>query len=163
MSEAASDVRRRSGLIGFFGLSAANQWALAESLATLALVSLAIRVLPFRTVVKAARSGKASPATSAAQNAAIFRCRWAVEKWAGIVPWRTVCFQKGLALHMMLRRRGIGSILHYGVMQNEARGLTAHVWVSEGDRILMGGETAGDYRRLASFPALDEAAPGTGG
>ena len=80
MSETASGMRRRSGLSGFFGLSGANRWALAESLVTLALVSLAIRVLPFRTVVKAARSGRAAPRTSDAQRAAIFRCRWASGK-----------------------------------------------------------------------------------
>jgi hypothetical protein len=72
-----------------------------------------------------------------------------------------VCFQKGLALHMMLRRRGIASVLHYGVMQNAARGLAAHVWISEGDRLVMGGEVAPDYTELARFPsAATGPAPG---
>ena len=161
--EPATEMRRRSGLLGFLGLSGANKLVLAESLVTLALVSLAIRLLPFRLVVKAARGGAASPAATADERTSVIRCRWAVEKWSDRVPWRTVCFQKGLTLHMMLRRRGIASILHYGVMQNRERGLTAHVWVSESDRIIMGGETAADYQELACFPAggaaLAEAGP----
>jgi hypothetical protein len=162
VKEAASPVRRRSGLLGFFGLSGANQRVLAESLVTLALVSLAIRLMPFRFVVKAAKKGDAKPAASPEARTAILRCRWAVEKWADRVPWRTVCFQKGLALHMMLRRRGIASTLHYGVMQNEARGLTAHVWISESDRIVMGGEIASDYTELARFPDAPTSGPAAG-
>ena len=42
--ETASEMRRRSGLLGFLGLSGANKLVLAESLVTLALVSLAIRL-----------------------------------------------------------------------------------------------------------------------
>jgi hypothetical protein len=44
-------------------------------------------------------------------------------------------------------------------MQNEARGLTAHVWISESGRIVMGGEIASDYQELACFPTPAEAAP----
>jgi hypothetical protein len=155
-------MRRRSRLLGFFGLSGANKRVLAESLATLAMVSLAIRLAPFRFVVKAAKGGDARPATTPEARTAVARCRWAVEKWSERVPWRTVCFQKGLALHMMLRRRGIASILHYGVMQNEARGLTAHVWISESDRIVMGGEIASDYTELARWPAAASTEPAPG-
>ena len=155
--EPASDMRRRSGLLGFLGLSSENKLVLAESLITLALVSLAIRLIPFKLVVKAAKAGAASRAVTPEEKTAVVRCRWAVDRWADRVPWRTVCFQKGLALHLMLRRRRIASILHYGVMQNRERGLTAHVWVSESGQIIMGGETAADYSELARFPATNPA------
>jgi hypothetical protein len=149
-------------LFGFIGLSRANKSVLAESLILVSLVSVAIRLLPFRLVVRAASGKRAEPALGDEQRAMVMRCRWAVEKWAERVPWKAVCFQKGLAFHMMLRRRGIASTLHYGVMQDEERGLTAHVWVSEGGRILMGGEIASDYTPLASFPAADGAEPVSG-
>jgi hypothetical protein len=160
---AASPMRPRSRLIGFFGLSLSNKLVLVESLVTLALVSIAIRIAPFRAVVKAASSRRRTkPASTPAARAAVARCRWAVEKWGDRVPWRTVCFQKGLALHMMLRRRGIASVLHYGVMQNAARGLAAHVWISEGDRLVLGGEIASDYTELARFPPPDPTKPSCG-
>ena len=158
--ESATEMRRRTGLAAFFGLSGVNKLVLAEALATLALVSLAIRLLPFRTVVKWAKAGAAAPAMTADEKTMVIRCRWAVEKWAERVPWRTVCFQKGLALHIMLRRRGIDSTLHYGVMQNAEDGLKAHVWISESGLIVMGGEIAADYQELASFPAPAEASKG---
>jgi hypothetical protein len=157
---AGGEMRRKPGLLGFFGLSGLNQLALAESLVTLAFVSMAIKLAPFRSVVKLlSKAGEARPATTPEERTEVIRCRWAVERLAALVPWRTVCFQKGLALHMMLRRRHIASILHYGVMQNEARGLAAHVWISERDRIIMGGEIAADYSELARFPAASGAEP----
>jgi hypothetical protein len=158
--EAAAEMRRRSGLLGFIGLGGANQRMLAEALVTLAFVSLAIRLLPFRLVVKLARTDAAEPATTPEARTTVARCRWAVEKWAERVPWRTVCFQKGLAIHMMLRRRRIASVLHYGVMQNEERGLTAHVWVSESGQVVTGGETSADYQELARFPAAKDGGRG---
>ncbi|MDB5720492.1 MAG: stage sporulation protein [Alphaproteobacteria bacterium] len=163
MKPAADDMRRRSGLFGFLGLSGLNQIALAESLVTLAFVSLAIKLAPFRSVVKLlSKPGDAKPAATPEERTEVIRCRWAVERLAALVPWRTVCFQKGLALHLMLRRRRIASFLHYGVLQNAERGLAAHVWVSESDRIVIGGEIAADYSELARFPAAGVAEPVAG-
>jgi hypothetical protein len=55
----------------------------------------------------------------------------------------------------MLRRRGIASVLHYGAAQRPEKGLSAHVWVSVGSRIVTGGGEAPRFVRLASFPAQD--------
>jgi hypothetical protein len=123
----------------------------AEALALLAAASLAIARRPFREVVEsAAGHATAQPRHSDAQT--IDLCRWAVKAWADRVPWRAVCFQRGLALHWMLRRRGIPSVLHYGVAQRGAEGLRAHVWVSAGGRLVIGGEEAKLFTCLASFP-----------
>ncbi|HEX9947616.1 MAG TPA: lasso peptide biosynthesis B2 protein, partial [Allosphingosinicella sp.] len=78
---------------------------LAEALAALTLASLAIALLPFRRVAAAASAPvRRAPRTD---PEAVRRARSAVIGWARRVPWRTVCFQKGLAVHWMLRRRGI--------------------------------------------------------
>jgi hypothetical protein len=43
--------------------------------------------------------------------------------------------------------------MHYGVAQSAAEGLRAHVWVSVGDRVVMGGEEAANFACVARFPA----------
>ena len=144
----------RSLLLRFGRLSGSNRRVLAEALLSLTAASLAIRLLPFRRV--AARMGGRAldakgPETGEAARAAN-QCGWAVRAWADRVPWRAVCFQRGLALHWMLRRRGIASVLHYGVAQSAAEGLRAHVWVSANGRLVMGGEEAPNYACLATFP-----------
>jgi hypothetical protein len=122
-----------------------------EALALLAAASLAIARRPFREVVElAAGHATAQPRYSDAQT--IDLCRWAVKAWADRVPWRAVCFQRGLALHWMLRRRGILSLLNYGVAQGGDKGLRAHVWVDVGGRTVMGGAEAPGFACLATFP-----------
>ena len=133
-------------------LSWADRLLLAEALLTLAVASLAIRLLPFRRIVAAAGSTDLAtvPAESAGETAR--KVVWAVRAWARRVPWKAVCFQQGLAVHVMLRRRGIASYLHYGVSQSD--GLKAHVWVSAVGRDVIGGDEAAAFTRLATYPSL---------
>lgn len=129
-----------------------GDWLLAgEALAALAWASLAIAFRPFRKVAEAASKAPARPA-AALETGLPKRIRWAVDAWGRRVPWRAVCFQRGLAAHRMLRRRGYGSILHYGVAREEVKGLSAHVWVSLDGRPVIGGEEAPKFTCLATFP-----------
>lgn len=121
-----------------------------EAAAALALAAIALRLLPFRTIVKMmnveARGPRAIEASSA--TAAIQR---AVRRASRRVPWRTVCFHEGLAAHWMLRRRGFRSQVHYGLRQGQGR-LSAHVWVSLDDQIVIGHETVDPHLCVAVFP-----------
>jgi hypothetical protein len=141
-------------------MSWSNRLLLVEALATLTAASLAIRLLPFRRVVAAAAVfGRAGPDDAARRQYHVRRLRWAVEACADRVPWRAVCFQRGLALHVMLRRRAIPSVLHYGVSQTSDKGLRAHVWITESGNDVLGCEMAGEFTCLASFPAQEPSLP----
>jgi hypothetical protein len=135
----------------FSRLDGAGRARLAEALATLALASLAIKLAPFKRVVQAA-GRRDIPERAPIDRALVEQCRWSVDAAANRVPWKAVCFQRGLALHLMLRRRGVPSVLHYGVAQTSGRGLAAHVWVSAGGEVVLGGKEAPDYVCLATFP-----------
>jgi hypothetical protein len=52
----------------------------------------------------------------------------------------------------MLRRRGIPSVLYYGVAPDQGKGLAAHVWVRNGDFCVVGGEGSSHFAVLATFP-----------
>ena len=79
--------------------------------------------------------------------------RRVVQAWARRVPWKTVCFQIGLAAHWMLRRRGLDSRLHYGVGRRDQDELAAHVWVTLQDKVVVGEFEAAQFAHLATFPA----------
>ena len=146
-------VARSSAVHSFLQLSRRNKLVLGEALLTLAAASLAIKLLPFRrTVALMAYSGEPHEPVVTQRDRLVAQCRWAVRTWADRVPWRAVCFQRGLALHLMLHRRGIRSILHYGVAQSEVEGLRAHVWIDVSDRTVLGGEEAAEFTCVASFP-----------
>lgn len=80
-------------------------------------------------------------------------CIWAVEAAARRLPWRTMCIEKGLAVQRLLRSAGVDAILHYGArIVPEPGKLEAHVWVSVGGEIVIGGEEAPAFAEIATFP-----------
>lgn len=80
--------------------------------------------------------------------------RWAIERCAGTMPSVFTCFPRGLAAHVMCRRRGIGSVLYYGAFLDTAGNLHAHVWTKDGDIGVAGHSTAAKYSVLACFPQI---------
>ena len=82
--------------------------------------------------------------------------RWAVLTVARYGPVSFVCFPQALAAHAMLRRRGIGSIMHYGVRRSADRKLRAHTWLEVDHRMLLGGESALLFAPIHSTNASSE-------
>lgn len=123
----------------------------AEAAVALTVAAAMVALLPFRVVVRAAAWGRAAKprrdAASVADQAAL-----AIDRASRRLPFRLVCIQRGLALQWMLRRRALPSRLHYG-LRSEEGDLSAHVWVTLGDRILVGEAEAGTFACVASFPA----------
>ncbi len=126
---------------------------LAEAAAILAAASVAIQLLPFRRIVSALTRKGSGRVDGTRSSKEIARALWAVEACARRLPWKIVCFQKGLALQMLLHRRGIATALHYGVAQDQERGLSAHVWVTYEGEAIIGGDRAAEYTCLATFPS----------
>lgn len=143
-------MRRRGIIARFFALEGERKRLLAEAVLALALASAGIRLLPFRLAV---RLGSRRLGRKIAPNSG--EAVWAVKAAAAQVPWKVACFQQGLALQAMLRRRGVDVQLHYGVGYDPERSLTAHVWLCSHGTILIGGEQAPNYRLLASIPGED--------
>jgi hypothetical protein len=125
-----------------------------EAILWLAIARVAIAVLPFRHIgFLAARPIHRPRLPHQTRANKVQRVRWAIITTATRVPWRALCFQQGLAAQFMLRRRGIPSVLYYGAAQDEQSGLYAHVWVSDGDVDVIGGEIAHRFAILATFPS----------
>jgi len=56
-----------------------------------------------------------------------------------------VCFPQALAGYTMLRWRGVKSTVVYGVARSPEGELLAHTWLTVGERIVVGGEAAGEF------------------
>lgn len=124
----------------------------AEAACALAAATAAIKLLPFRTVVRIMNwplSRQERRPTEEREQAA--EVRRAVKRAARRLPWTIVCFPEGLAAHWMLRRRGAPSLVHYGLRQSET-GLSAHVWVSLSGDVVVGEETTDRHTCVAVFP-----------
>lgn len=123
-----------------------------EALAALAAASAAIKLLPFRAVVRTMNCERAGQARGPADYGRLAdQVRQAVKRASTRLPWKVVCFPEGLAAHWMLRRRGAPSQVHYGLRQSESE-LSAHVWVTLGGAVVVGEETTDFHTCVAVFP-----------
>ena len=124
-----------------------------EALGALTAASAAIKLLPFRTVVRTMNYGRSGLASDPADHGPLAdEVRRAVKRASVRLPWAIVCFPEGLAAHWMLRRRGASSRVHYGLRQSESK-LSAHVWVTLGGAVVVGEETVDPHTCVAVFPA----------
>jgi len=133
---------------------------LVEALMWLAAARLALLVFPFRRVARKLGEATAPHADGAAadvggqEDAVLARdIGWAVGRMAAHVPFRAVCLQQAIAARMMLRRRGIGSALHFGVAKGEppAKALEAHAWLDAAGTPVTGYPVAPRFVELACF------------
>jgi hypothetical protein len=122
---------------------------LAEAGVAILAASLALRLMPFRTL--AGRLGRGVGRAAPADAETSYWLRRAVLAWARRLPWRTLCFEQGLAAFVLLRRRGLAATMHYGAATIGGE-LKAHVWVTSGETEVIGCETKEEYGLLARFP-----------
>ncbi|HEY1751988.1 MAG TPA: lasso peptide biosynthesis B2 protein [Caulobacteraceae bacterium] len=54
---------------------------------------------------------------------------WAVVRGAAHVPFRAVCLPQAMAAQIMLRRRGVACVMHFGAQRGQHRPLDAHAWL----------------------------------
>jgi hypothetical protein len=125
---------------------------LGEAFFLLALARLALRMVPVRVLDRYfSRSPEAALPKS--NETVLRRVRWAVTAAARRAPIQFVCFPQAITAQGMLRRRGIASTIYYGVAHSSEGELEAHVWLMTGDRYVVGGESAANFRVLKTFPA----------
>jgi hypothetical protein len=124
----------------------ANRLLVLEAIVALLPAALAVRFRPFTRVVEGGRQVRRR--RHAVEPRRLARM---VEIAARKVPWRAKCFERALCLRTMLGRRGVATTLHYGIGADEAGALSAHVWLSAGGEVLIGGENAAQYACVATF------------
>ena len=121
---------------------------LREAALTLALAHLAVRFMPASRIFS-----WANHRPSRVNRFAIVEVdwvAWAVERTSN-KPWmNALCLPRALAVHAMLRRRGIASRLCLGIARDGEK-LVAHAWVEAGNRPVILDPTSAHFTRLAQF------------
>jgi hypothetical protein len=127
---------------------------LFEAAVGLTLARLVIAALPFRFVAGIASGGgpRPAPVPPSDRKALIGRVSWAVQACARRAPFRALCLEQGLTAQVILHRRGVESVLFYGVAKNSQDRLIAHVWVRCAEAPVIGCEDYTRYTELARFP-----------
>jgi hypothetical protein len=76
------------------------------------------------------------------------RIAWAVRTATSIVPLGRTCLTEALTAQHLLRRCGRDATLRFGVARPRVGVLAAHAWLEAANRVVIGGETAAEYRPL---------------
>jgi len=133
---------------------------LAEAVAWLLLTRLALLLVPFPPLARrlgtfvppsdaravAARRSGAPSATSLAEEIG-----WAVTRAARHVPFNAVCLPQAMTARIMLKRRGVGSVLHFGAAKGDQKPLDAHAWLDAAGVEVTGYPVAAKFTEIACF------------
>jgi hypothetical protein len=145
---------RRKGVLGVRAVAPDRILLLLEAVCHLLLARIMLQIFPFRRLRKyfnrLPRNSAGLPDTE--RGRIRDEIRWAIDAAASRLPGQTACFPRGIAAQAMCRKRGIQATLCYGATNLPAKGLTAHVWVMDGNHGIVGHQIAEDYRIIARFP-----------
>jgi hypothetical protein len=125
-----------------------------EAAAALTAARLALRVLPFAWIARAAgtvESGRLhDQPLRATTDPVSLGVRGALRAAARRLPGRTTCLARAMAGRMMLAWRGTPSTLVLGVA-SDGNGVSAHAWLMAGDGYVCGGRDAPRFHPLAAM------------
>jgi hypothetical protein len=147
----------------FARLSGSKRALLLEAALRLTWARIELLVFPFRRI--AARLGGVRPASgadtdtvsasraSAAHIAIVRDVAWAVPCAARHVPFDAACLPQALAARHMLARRGVPSVLHFGLARAATAdaSLLAHAWVDADGIEVTGYPVASQFKEVARF------------
>ncbi len=76
---------------------------------------------------------------------------WAVTRAARHVPFKAVCLPQAMAAQVMLRRRGVASVMHFGAGRGTDKPLDAHAWLDAAGVEVTGYPVAPNFAEIACF------------
>jgi hypothetical protein len=131
-----------------------------EAVAWLLLARLGLLFIPFPRLARHlgtfvapadARALQASLQRSPEQARLAEEIGWAVTRSARYVPFKAVCLPQAMAARIMLKRRGVSSVLHFGAAKGTDKPLDAHAWLDAAGVEVTGYPVARDFAEIACF------------
>jgi Transglutaminase-like superfamily len=133
---------------------------LIEAAIWLLLARVALLAVPFPTLAR--RLGAFVPPTDervtlAGRDASLRDAQlaeeigWATVRAARHVPFKAVCLPQAMAARIMLGRRGVASVLHFGAAKGRDRPIDAHAWLDAAGIEVTGYPVAGQFAEIACF------------
>lgn len=131
-----------------------------EAVAWLLLARLALVFIPFPRLARRlgtfvqpndARVMQAGTRASNDQIRSAEDISWAVTRAARYVPFNAVCLPQAMAARVMLKRRGVRSVLHFGAGRGLDKPLDAHAWLDAAGVEVTGYPVAKNFAEIGCF------------
>lgn len=137
-----------------------RQALVAEACARMFWARIRVAVLPFPKVAQTLgefvpptdpRAAERAAATTPEQAKFARDVKWAVVQSAPFMPFRSVCLQQAMAAQLMLKKRGISSVMHFGAQPGGKRPIDAHAWLDAAGVRVTGYPIPPDMGEIACF------------
>ncbi len=147
-------------LLRFRQIDNRRRGLLVEAVAYLLAARLALIFIPFPRLAQRlgtfvapadARAAQAAAQTAPDQARLAKDIGWAVTRSARYVPFRAVCLPQAMAARVMLKRRGIRSVMHFGAAKGTEKPLDAHAWLDAAGVEVTGYPVAENFAEIACF------------
>jgi hypothetical protein len=151
-------IRRR--LRRFAQVGSRRRALLVEAVVWLLAARLALAFIPFPRLARRlgafvppheARAAQTSSAPGAEAARQAEEIGWAVTRAARYVPFKAVCLPQAMAARVMLKRRGVASVLHFGAAKGTDKPLDAHAWLDAAGVEVTGYPVAKGFAEIACF------------
>jgi hypothetical protein len=147
-------------LLRFRQIDNRRRGLLAEAVAYLFAARLALIFIPFPRLARRlgtfvppaeARAAQGQTETTPEQAQLAEDIGWAVTRAARYVPFKAVCLPQAMAARVMLKRRGVGSVMHFGAAKGTEKPLDAHAWLDAAGVEVTGYPVARNFAEIACF------------
>jgi Transglutaminase-like superfamily len=148
-------------LLRRFGqVDARSRALLAEAVACLLAARLALIFIPFPRLARSLgtfvpptdpRAVEPQTETETGHARLAEEIGWAVTRAARYVPFRAVCLPQAMAARVMLKRRGVASVMHFGAAKGTEKPLDAHAWLDAAGVEVTGYPVAKNFAEIACF------------
>ncbi len=131
-----------------------------EAVLWLLLARLALIVIPFPRLARhmgtftaptEARALQGAPAQGSKDADIATEVSWAVTRSARYLPFKAVCLPQAMAARIMLKRRGVASVMHFGAAKGKDKPLNAHAWLDAAGVEVTGYPVAKGFAEIACF------------
>lgn len=153
--------RKYRKLQRFSRLPLKDRFLTFEAAIFLAVARTWLLIVPFRKIAETLGTSHSAPApkhvlapVSAEQDEIAAKISEAVQRAAKNVPVRAVCIQQAIAAKIMLERRGIPCVMHFGVargLPDSGEAIRAHAWLRTTNVEITGFPVERDYTEIAYF------------
>ena len=133
---------------------------LVEAAACLLVARLALIFIPFQRLARHIgtfvpptdpRAAQVQTKTAEDQAQLAEEIGWAVMRAARYVPFKAVCLPQAMAARVMLKRRGVNSVMHFGAAKGTDKPLDAHAWLGAAGVEVTGYPVAENFAEIACF------------
>jgi len=122
-----------------------------EALPLLIVAKFGVKVIPFRYIYRFLHDRwKDLPTASLDYAADIRLVKASLSRAERRLPWNTLCLPRSIAAFIMLRRRGIPTVMYVGV-KYENCSLLAHAWVQIGREMVDGKPDSPGFTTLMTI------------